>query len=1250
VKRFARRHIVTALLLVVAFACQETWTLAGTTGGLSGSVIDADSSAPVAGAQVTVNSPSQTTTATTDGSGRFTFLTLAPDTYTITVSKSGYQNATEPGQIVFADTVQVLAIRLSKALKTIARVAATGAGALVKSGTTADVYSVNATGQSAAQALGGGGSLNSAYSAIATVPGAYVIPNQTGYYQTVSIRGGDYDQVGYEFDGVPVNRSFDNYPSTSVSSLGNAEVQVYTGANPANSEGQGLAGYINQVIKTGTYPGYAEVDAGIGTPTYYHQLSAQVGGSTPDRLFSYYVGVGGYNQDIRYIDNQNGAGYDAWQGTPLSPDLTTPCTSGGSNYTHCYAADQGFWGYGPAGYLLGAFNYALPASTSERDVVANVHVGIPHHNDAGKDDVQILWNSSSLLTSTYTTTNDIVNPSCGVQSCFAPGNSNPVSASLGQPVYYDGYLSKCATGGLFDGAASAQGCTGIYYYPSSSNRTAPFQPIPADQRDTIWNDQEIVKLQYTKNFGSTSFLRLYGYTYYSDWLNFGPQCQFSNYGCGASPDYELNSHTRGISLAYQNQINQQNLLSMQASYTTANSIRDNNSQQANFAGIRSRSFVAVDSSNPYDGVCYHYNAATSSAAASATPTSCNPTAGFVQATFGTWAEANSGMLPVVSDATCGKAKCEMLAAENSLWATYNNVVPRFLSASLTDELRPSDRWLFNLGVRLDSFTYIGMDTTTGNDGALAPQVRSMWFKAYNLDTCVNDQTGRPVDKVVGLGIAYDSPCPGGFHKANLQNVSGQNFTFNQWQPRISGTYTVNPDNVIRFSFGRYTQAPNAAFEQYNTLEEDLPFALLGANLYPFGRSSPGYPIYPPTSLNYDLSWEHHFKGTDWSFKVTPFLRQTQDQIQQFFLNQQTAFVSGLNTGSQRSQGVEFQMQKGDFSRNGISGLLSFAYTNSYVKYGTLPNGTTVITPINNAIGTFNSFTKACAPGGSMVGKLSQGVYLCGGTGAANAAPCYSALDGSPAFKCTAADVGNPYWNSPAYGFINAAQAFPTYSTFPGGIGSSAAAFGAPYVATVLVNYRHDKFSITPSFQFEGGARYGYPVSTPGIDPRTCLAGYGYGVGVIPGTGGAFGTPGGRYNATACAGSVAIPNQFTNQFDALGSFIQPSNFVMNLQLSYDVSPRVSLTGVLANVVNTCWGGTTAAWTVTDHNVCSYIAPGAGSIYPTGNFYNPRNVGAFSTTKQQGFVQFPYGVAFGPYNQNTISVKTPFNFYVSAKLKI
>ena len=61
--------------------------------------------------------------------------------------------------------------------------------------------------------------------AIAAVPGAFVPPNQQGWDQVVYIRGGSYDQIGYEFDGVPVNRSFDNYPGGTAGTLGQQELQ-----------------------------------------------------------------------------------------------------------------------------------------------------------------------------------------------------------------------------------------------------------------------------------------------------------------------------------------------------------------------------------------------------------------------------------------------------------------------------------------------------------------------------------------------------------------------------------------------------------------------------------------------------------------------------------------------------------------------------------------------------------------------------------------------------------------------------------------------------------------------------------------------------------------------------------------------------------------------------------------------------------------------------------------------------------------
>ena len=270
-------------LLVCAFLCSgamPAW--AGTTGTLSGVVTD-EAKAPVAGARVTAVSPSQSVTATTDASGHYAFVSLAPDEYVLNVSKDGFDNVALSGIAIFADAAQIVPVSMRKSLKTIATVTSRSAGDLVRSGTTADVYSVNAAQQERTNVLGGGGNLNSAYSAIAAVPGAYVPTNQSGYNQAVHVRGGDSSEVGYEYDGIPVNRAFDNYPSGSASSLGQLELQVYTGATPANAEAQGLAGFINQVIKTGTNPGYASADLTAGLPTFYHSFAVEAGGATPNR-------------------------------------------------------------------------------------------------------------------------------------------------------------------------------------------------------------------------------------------------------------------------------------------------------------------------------------------------------------------------------------------------------------------------------------------------------------------------------------------------------------------------------------------------------------------------------------------------------------------------------------------------------------------------------------------------------------------------------------------------------------------------------------------------------------------------------------------------------------------------------------------------------------------------------------------------------------------------------------------------------
>ncbi|HEV2738376.1 MAG TPA: carboxypeptidase regulatory-like domain-containing protein, partial [Candidatus Elarobacter sp.] len=221
--------------MLIAFVLQGTTSvLAGTTGNISGSVVDPQSNQPVAGARVTATSPSQSATTTTDSNGRFSFLSLAPDTYTVAIAETSTRDAASTsGVTVQADQSITVSLTQPTKLKQIGSVTSRAAGALVKPGTTADVYSINAVTQDKASNVGGGGNLNSAWSAIATVPGVFIAPNQAGYIgagASISIRGGDYDQIGYELDGVPVNRAFDNYPSGSLSSLGQQELQVYTGA------------------------------------------------------------------------------------------------------------------------------------------------------------------------------------------------------------------------------------------------------------------------------------------------------------------------------------------------------------------------------------------------------------------------------------------------------------------------------------------------------------------------------------------------------------------------------------------------------------------------------------------------------------------------------------------------------------------------------------------------------------------------------------------------------------------------------------------------------------------------------------------------------------------------------------------------------------------------------------------------------------------------------------------------------------
>src|SRR5579872_6821705 len=97
---------IPALLLAVSLLPLQT--NAGTTGGIVGRVVDSATHAPLAGVTVIANAPTQSATSITDASGAYRFLSLGPDTYTLTFGKSGYDQQSLPGYAVFADQVQTV--------------------------------------------------------------------------------------------------------------------------------------------------------------------------------------------------------------------------------------------------------------------------------------------------------------------------------------------------------------------------------------------------------------------------------------------------------------------------------------------------------------------------------------------------------------------------------------------------------------------------------------------------------------------------------------------------------------------------------------------------------------------------------------------------------------------------------------------------------------------------------------------------------------------------------------------------------------------------------------------------------------------------------------------------------------------------------------------------------------------------------------------------------------------------------------
>jgi hypothetical protein len=111
---------------------------------------------------------------------------------------------------------------------------------------------------------------------------------------------------------------------------------------------------------------------------------------------------------------------------------------------------------------------------------------------------------------------------------------------------------------------------------------------------------------------------------------------------------------------------------------------------------------------------------------------------------------------------------------------------------------------------------------------------------------------------------------------------------------------------------------------------------------------------------------------------------------------------------------------------------------------------------------------------------------------------------------------------------------------------------------------------------------------------------------------------------------------------------------NVQITYDVSPKVTLTGTFTNIFHTCFGGSSEPWTTANSpgpNICGYTAAGGAlnsTIYPA-NWYNGTGINDVAANK----TRTPYTQSYYPSLGNNGAISgaiQPFNFFVNAAIKI
>jgi outer membrane receptor protein involved in Fe transport len=271
------------LVLMLALGAIGNLAWAGTTGKITGVVIDAETREPLPGAVITVLGSAMG--ANTDVDGRYTIINVPVGTYSVQAKMMGYEPSTFTGIKSIMDLTTTLNFKMKSTIIEMEGSVVSGqrtntavirdATSTTKTVSTKEIenmagvrsYQDVVAGQSGAIETGGGGS---------------------GYTSGIHIRGGRSNEIAYFVDGLSTQDQVTGTSGANINNNAIQEVMVITGGFNAEY-GSAMSGVVNVVTKSGssklegmmrvrtdaifpqdneTYSGYNGLEANLGGPIY----------------------------------------------------------------------------------------------------------------------------------------------------------------------------------------------------------------------------------------------------------------------------------------------------------------------------------------------------------------------------------------------------------------------------------------------------------------------------------------------------------------------------------------------------------------------------------------------------------------------------------------------------------------------------------------------------------------------------------------------------------------------------------------------------------------------------------------------------------------------------------------------------------------------------------------------------------------------------------------------------------------------